>query len=118
VADGAVERLFSALFAATHPGVVADYRDRLLRMDAAAYARCCEAVAGVDLHGRLREILAPTLVIAGGADVAAPVAMAAEIAELIPAARLAILEGAGHLSCVEQPAAFAGLVLSFLEQGR
>lgn len=115
VVEVAVKRLFSPAFAAAAPDVVERYRDRLLRADPRSYAESCAAVAAVDFDDRLHEIAAPTLVIAGGADVAAPVPLARALACGIRGARLAVLEGAGHLSPVEQPAAFAALVTPFLE---
>lgn len=116
VEEVAIKRLFAPGFAAAWPQVVAHYRDRLLRTDPRSYAECCEAVAAVDFADRLHEIAAPTLVIAGGADVAAPVPLAEALASSIPGARLSILDGAGHLSPVEQPAEFAARVLAFLEE--
>ena len=115
VADLAAARLFAPAFAAAAPAVLARYRDRLLAADALSYADCCDAVANVDFDRSLSEVSAPTLVIAGSADVAAPVAMAEALASAIPGARVAVLEGAGHLSAVEMPLAFAALVRSFLD---
>ena len=40
--------------------------------------------------------------------------MAKSIADAIPGARLAIIPAAGHLSNIEQPAAFNAAVLDFL----
>lgn len=117
VAGAAVARLFAPAFAAAAPHVVERYRDRLLRTDPRSYAECCDAVAQVDFDRGLRDVVAPTLVIAGGADVAAPVSLAAALTSRIRGARLAVLEGAGHLSSVEAPAEFAALVLSFLDEG-
>ena len=116
VAEAASERLFSPAFAAASPHVVTRYRDQLLQTDARAYAECCAAVAQVNFDSALTRVAAPTLVIAGGADVAAPVSMAAALAAGIPGARLEVLEEAGHLSAVERPAEFAALVLAFLEE--
>jgi len=115
VAGVAVDRLFAPTFAAAAPHVVERYRGRLLRTDPRSYAECCDAVAEVDFDSGLRNIVAPTLVIAGGADVAAPVSMAGALTSQIRGARLAVMEGAGHLSAVEAPAEFAALVLSFLD---
>ena len=57
---------------------------------------------------------AKTLVIAGGADVGTPPAMSEALAAKIPNARVAVIEGAAHLSCAEKPAEFAALVEEFL----
>jgi 3-oxoadipate enol-lactonase len=115
VADVATDRLFSGSFAAASPDVVQRYRTRLLQAHARSYAECCVAVSAVDLDGGLPRIAAPTLVIAGGEDVAAPVSLARTLASRIPHATLAVLDRAGHLSAVERPDEFADLVLSFLD---
>jgi 2-succinyl-6-hydroxy-2,4-cyclohexadiene-1-carboxylate synthase len=67
------------------------------------------------LHGRLAEITAPTLVVAGALDPIGAV-RAGAIATAIPGARLALLEGAGHAAHRESPGRFRRLVLDFLEE--
>ncbi len=68
------------------------------------------AVAGHNTSARLAAIEAPTLVIHGTRDEMLPVENARMIAELIPGARLEIIEGAGHLFFWEQPERSAELV--------
>lgn len=66
------------------------------------------------LHGRLREIASPTLVIVGADD---PVRdRAAAVAAGIPGARLTVIDGAGHAPHLEAPAAFRRLVLAFVSE--
>jgi pimeloyl-ACP methyl ester carboxylesterase len=47
-----------------------------------------------------------------------PAALAEAMARRIPGARLATIRGAGHLSNLEQPAAFDAAVLPFLLEHR
>jgi len=63
---------------------------------------------------RLEEIAAPTLVVVGTADVADIKAMADHLASRIPGARLARVEGAGHLPGLERPDELNRLLLDFL----
>lgn len=114
IADAVIERYFDAPFRASQPETVQRFREVLLRTDPAGYAACCHAVAGVDWLDRLGEIRCPTLVIAGAQDVGTPVAMAQQIAQGIPGATLEVIEGAAHLSVVEQPAAFEAAVKRLL----
>lgn len=65
------------------------------------------------LHDRLRDVQAPTLVIAGALDVIG-CPRAAAVAGAIPAARFETVGRAGHAPHLEAPAAFRRLVLSFL----
>jgi 2-succinyl-6-hydroxy-2,4-cyclohexadiene-1-carboxylate synthase len=67
------------------------------------------------LHGRLAEVVAPTLVITGALDaIGRP--RAEEVAAGIATARLAVIDGAGHTPHEEQPEAFARLVPAFLQE--
>jgi 3-oxoadipate enol-lactonase len=68
------------------------------------YAACCEAIGAMDLRDEIPRITAPTLVVAGDRDLAIPITHARDLAERIPGARLAIVEEAGHLLSLEQPA--------------
>jgi 2-succinyl-6-hydroxy-2,4-cyclohexadiene-1-carboxylate synthase len=70
--------------------------------------------AMLPLHDRLAGVTAPTLVIAGSLDPARP--RAEQVAAGIPAARLAVIDGAGHTPHLERPAAFRRLALEFLQQ--
>jgi 3-oxoadipate enol-lactonase len=106
VVDVALQRWFHEAFRAARPEVVAHWRARVLACDAASYVACCQAIAEMDTTARLPRIAAPTLVIAGALDQGTPPAMARTIAAGIPGARLDVLEGASHLSVLEQPAAF------------
>ena len=67
------------------------------------------------LDGRLGDVGAPTLVIAGERD-AVGLDRAAAIAAGIPAARLVTIPAAGHTPHLETPARFRALALAFLEE--
>ena len=66
------------------------------------------------LRKRLHRITAPTLIIWGKQDAIAPVIYADEFASRIAGARVELVEGAGHLPHLEQLAAVASAVRSFL----
>ena len=108
------QRYFSDAFRRDHAGVVAATMQRFMQTPPEGYLGCCEAIAGLDFSKDLGRIAAPTLVLAGGADVGTPVAMHEALAAGIPGARLEVLEGAAHLSSTERPAEFAALVAGFL----
>ncbi|MGE5202864.1 MAG: alpha/beta fold hydrolase, partial [Acidobacteriota bacterium] len=56
----------------------------------------------------------PAHVVVGADDTLTPPAVSHEMARRIPGAALTIVEGAGHLSNIEQPARFNEAVLRFL----
>lgn len=67
------------------------------------------------LHDRLHAVVVPALVIAGALD-AAGRARAEAVAAAMPAARLAIIDGAGHTPHEERPLQFRRLALEFLQE--
>jgi 3-oxoadipate enol-lactonase len=101
IADATMERWFTPSFAGTAP-----FREQLVATPREGYAACCDALRTWDFRTELGSIPAPTLVLVGSADPATPPDQARLIADGIPGARLAVLEGAAHLLNVEQPDAF------------
>ena len=57
----------------------------------------------------------PTLVVVGRADAITPIEVDAEMASLIPGARLVIVEESGHLTPMEQPVATTALLRYWLQ---
>lgn len=115
IAEGAMQRWFTSEFRADANGGstrVAALRKVLEATAPAPYAAACAAVAHIDLDAGNARITCPTLVIAGSRDEATPPAMSQAIAKGIAGAQLQSLDAA-HLSAVEQPEAFARLLLDF-----
>ena len=90
-------------------------RRQRLDNDAEALALSLEGMgAGAmpPLQGLLHRIAAPALLVAGAEDEKF-CGLARALAGSMPAARVAVLDGAGHAAHLEQPAAFAALALEF-----
>jgi 3-oxoadipate enol-lactonase len=115
LADLIMTRYFSEDFRLSQPDVVQRFREGVLRVDARAYAACCEAIAALDYYPALHQVRCPTLAIAGEADVAATPGMVQEIADRIPGAAFTPIPAAGHLSVVEHPDAFLEILKSFMD---
>lgn len=115
IVDATMTRWFTGGFPAASPEMVAPVRETFTGIDPEGYARCCEAIGGMDLRPNLASIVAPTLVIAGREDPATPVAMAEEIVSGIKRADLVVLSNAAHLLAVERPEATAAHLLAFLD---
>ena len=86
----------------------------LASTDPEGYAACCEAIAGMDLVGRLDAIAAPTLVVAAALDPATPPEHGEVIRSGVRGARLVVLPDAAHLANVEQPDAFNRAIVAHL----
>jgi 3-oxoadipate enol-lactonase len=109
-----LERWFTAPYRSTRPEVVARIGNLIRNTSPTGYIGCCHAIAGLNFTGQLGRIKIPTLVLVGDQDAGTPPAMAESIAKGIPNARLEIITGAAHLSCVEQAERFNALLVDFL----
>ena len=112
--DATMARWITAEGHARCPEVVAALRATLGRADPEGYALTCEALAGLDWLPQLGALRCPTLVLSGAADPGTTPAMGQQIADAIPGARHQLIDGAAHLSVLEQPQTFAAAVQAFL----
>ncbi len=114
VAEAATDRWFTPAFARSHPDVVAWAGEMFRSTDPSSYARFAELLAAVDVTGKLGEIRAPTLVIAGEDDVAIPPAHGEAIAAAIPRSSMVRVPDAAHLVNVELPEVVADALVRHL----
>jgi len=103
LAGTAVPRWFTPRFMSSEPEQVETVTAMLNGTNPEGYAACGEAIAALDLRPQLRSIKAPTLVLSGAEDTAAPPAVGAYTARNIPGARLAVIQAAAHFAHYEKP---------------
>jgi len=115
IVDAVVVRWLTPAYVAAHPTVHERLRSMLLAAPPEGYAACCDAIERMDLRGALGRIAAPTLVISGADDRAAPPDHQRRIAAAIPHARYEVVSPAAHLAPVEQAGAVNALILDHLE---
>jgi len=114
LADPVMERWFAPEFRATDE--LCAWRNMLTRTPAEGYIGTCQAIAGADLTASTRSLTLPALAIAGSEDGASPPALVEATADMIQGSRFAVIQGAGHLPCVEDPDAYATLLIPFLKE--
>jgi 3-oxoadipate enol-lactonase len=107
-------RWFTPEFIAREPAAVSLVMDMLHGTDPEGYAGCGEAIAEVNLRPALGSIKAPTLVIAGAQDQAAPPWQGAVTAAGIADSRLAVIRGTSHLAPYQTPGPVTGAILAHL----
>jgi 3-oxoadipate enol-lactonase len=107
-------RWFTGDFIARQPAAVSSVMDMLLGTDPEGYAGCGEAIAGMDLRPALGSVKAPTLVIAGAEDPAAPPWQAAMTADGITGSRLRVIRGTSHLAPYQTPGPVTAAILAHL----
>ncbi len=108
--------LYSPAFVRDQPERLQAHRRVAMRNPQQSHAalRQWEAIQGFDASERLSGIRVPTLVLHGTADLTVDAENARILASRIPGARLAPLEGAGHVYHWEQPEAAGRIVLDFV----
>jgi 3-oxoadipate enol-lactonase len=110
VVDLVMTRFFSERFRRERPDVIAGFVEVLRRQSPEGYVGTCAALRDADLRDDLSSVAAPSLVVVGDEDVSTPPTDAEHLRASIDGARLAVVEGAGHLCTVERPDVFGAIV--------
>ena len=111
-----LERWLTAPFRARRADAVERVSAMIRTTPPGGYIGCCHAIPMINVTDRLGAVRCPALVIVGEDDPGTPVEMAREIHAALPAAELAILRSASHLSNIEQPGEFNRAMLAFLDK--
>jgi 3-oxoadipate enol-lactonase len=113
-----LSRWFAPDFQMQYPAAYRGYGNMLLRMPVEGYTGTCEAIRDADLTDIVHTIQTPTLILCGALDVSTPPVLVRELTNMLPNARYVEVENAGHLSCIENPAAVTAAIQTFLKDGR
>jgi pimeloyl-ACP methyl ester carboxylesterase len=116
VIEGMLPRLLGPATPAQRPEVVEEVRQLGAAQVSAGIVGALRALRDrPDARPGLGAIGVPTLVLVGRDDALTPVALSESLAAAIRGARLVVIEGAGHLSNLEQPSAFNAALRTFLD---
>ena len=110
-----VPRWFTARFMASAPEQVETVVAMLKGTNPEGYAGCGEAIAALDLRPQLASVKAPTLVVSGAEDVAAPPSVGAYTARNIRGARLTVIQAASHFAHYEKPGPVTDALLTHFQ---
>jgi 3-oxoadipate enol-lactonase len=110
--EATAKRWFPPEFVESHPAVFQNACEMIRSTPVKGFIGCAGALANYDLRPGLPGITAPTLLIVGTKDATVPGIKAINAA--IPGSKVVELEGAGHLSNLEQPEAFTRALQQFL----
>ena len=113
-----LSRWFTPEFLASEAETTADTVARIGQLIAdtsvAGYCQAARAIAALDNRAALATIAAPTLVLAGEGDTAAPPEAVAALAAAVPGARYKVLPGA-HLVNDEHAETYTRLLAEFVD---
>lgn len=118
IAENVLQRWFTPAFHASRKDELAGWRNMLVRMPSNGYAGTCAAIRDADLTSDAARIAVPTLCVAGDQDGSTPADVVQGTANLIPSARFALIDGCGHIPCVEKPADLTQLIQRHLQEAR
>jgi 3-oxoadipate enol-lactonase len=113
MADEVMKRWFSPSFYASEAMLA--WRDMLVATQAEGYVGICHAIAGTDFYTPTSGLRIPTLGIAGSDDGATPPDLVRETIDLIPGSKFELMRRVGHLPCAEDPAGYAALLNTFIQ---
>jgi 3-oxoadipate enol-lactonase len=118
-AEEAAARMVPNFFAkesyASNQSLVEKTRESIVRQAPEEISEAMRAIAErKDSTELLTEIACPTLIINGMEDIVTTTEVAAEMHALIPGSKLELIPEAGHLSNLDQPAMFNGILLEHL----
>ena len=115
LADAMLSRLFAAKTFEDRPQVVECERKNILAASAQGAAAALRGLAArPDVNGLLPRIALPTLVLVGEQDAISTVEEMRAMARAIPAAEFVVIPNSGHMTPLENPAAFNAALDAFL----
>jgi pimeloyl-ACP methyl ester carboxylesterase len=116
-ADEMLPKLVCEATRATQPAVVETLHEMILRNSGETVAGAILALmTRPDATPTLSTIHCPTLIVVGDQDAITPPSMSEDMQRGIPGAELVVIPNAGHMSNMEQPAAFNAALGRFLER--
>ncbi len=89
------------------------HQTMVARTDDAGYIAACRAIRDADLSGVAASITVPTLCIGGTHDQTVPPEAVEALAASIAGADVKMLDGVGHLPCLEKPIDLANIIANF-----
>ncbi|AWC21129.1 3-oxoadipate enol-lactonase 2 [Aminobacter sp. MSH1] len=114
IADGVMKLWFTPEFHEQRQPDLVGYRNMLSRQPLAGYTGTCAALRDADYTEAAKAIAVPTLCVVGDQDGSTPPALVRSMADLIPGSRFKIIDGAGHIPCVEKPDELVALIRRFI----
>ena len=116
IADDMILMLLGRSTVERRPDIVEQVRAMIEANSPQAIAAAQRGMAArLDSTGILASIDFPTLVLVGSEDTLAPVAEAEAMSNAIRGSLIQVINGAGHLSNIEQPAQYNSIVIEFLK---
>lgn len=109
-----MERWFSPTFRGSQGAALSVYANMLERQPVAGYVGTCAALRDTDNTELVKALKMPVLLMVGSNDGSTPPDLVRSTHDLIPGSRFVVLDGPGHIPCVEAPEETARLIADFV----
>lgn len=116
ISKNILERWFSKMYRRADNPDFAGYRNMLERTPLAGYIGTSAAIRDTDFTRRTPTINVPALCVVGSEDGSTPPTLVGELAKLLPDSQFEVIEGAGHLPCIEKPDVLFDILRPFLQK--
>ncbi len=116
ISDTVIQRWFSESFHQAFPEKATGYKNMLERTPLQGYIQTCAAIRDTDLSEIARQIKIPALCIVGSEDKSTSPEEVKVLSELIPGSKYKVIDGSGHIPCVDNPEILNKLILDFIKQ--
>jgi 3-oxoadipate enol-lactonase len=115
IADNIMRVWFSENFRKNRKSELLGYKTMLSNINLEGYIQACEALKINDLTNEIGKINVPALCFAGTEDGSTPPVQVKVMADLIPYSTYILIDGVGHIPCVEVPELMANHILAFVK---
>lgn len=115
VSEAVMQRWFPENFRKQNPETFAGYTNMLERSPALGYIQTCEAIRDADLTEIAKKIRVPSMCIVGSEDKSTPPGDVKDLADLIENSQYKVIDGSGHIPCVDNPEVFSKMIIDFLK---
>jgi len=115
VSDSILQRWFSEKFQREQAEKYKGYKNMLERSPVLGYIKTCEAIREADLAETAKKIKISSLCIVGSEDKSTPPGDVKDLADLIEGSEYKVIDGAGHIPCVDNPEVLSKMIIDFLK---
>ena len=115
VSDIILQRWFSEKFQKEQAEKYKGYKNMLERSPVQGYIKTCEAIREADLAETAKKIRISSLCIVGSEDKSTPPGDVKDLADLIEGSEYKVIDGSGHIPCVDNPEVLSKMIIDFLK---
>ena len=115
VSESVMQKWFPEKYRNKNEVKVSGYKNMLERMPVSGYIKTCKAIRDADLKEIAEQIKIPSLCVVGSEDKSTLPADVKDLADAIEDSRFEVIEGSGHIPCVDNPQVLSKLIIDFIK---